>query len=140
MATAEALITAEEYLLLPDEGQPTELVRGRIVPLNIPSPRHGHYCSRTARFIGNFVEEHGLGRTMTNDAGVVTERDPDSVRGPDVSFYSFGRLPPVEVPEGYLPVAPELAFEVRSATDRWADILIKVGEFLNAGGDCGLRA
>jgi hypothetical protein len=31
MAAAEALLTAEEYRLLPDDGPPTELVRGRIV-------------------------------------------------------------------------------------------------------------
>ena len=40
MATAEALLTAEEYYLLPDDGQPTELVRGRVVPVNMPSPSH----------------------------------------------------------------------------------------------------
>jgi Uma2 family endonuclease len=36
-------------------------------------------------------------------------------------------------PSGYLPVLPELVFEVRSPWDRWSDILIKVGEYLNAG-------
>jgi Uma2 family endonuclease len=32
-----------------------------------------------------------------------------------------------------LDVTPELAIEVRSPDDRWADIWEKVGEFLNAG-------
>ena len=40
-ATAEKLLTAEEFLLLPDEGVPKELVRGRVIPLAVSTPRHG---------------------------------------------------------------------------------------------------
>ena len=54
------LITAEQYLALP-EGRSTELVRGVVVEINPPGFRHGKICSRIARLIGNFVEEHDLG-------------------------------------------------------------------------------
>src|SRR5262245_41468390 len=37
----ERLLTAEEYLLLPDDGIPNELVRGRVVEVGVPTPRHG---------------------------------------------------------------------------------------------------
>jgi Uma2 family endonuclease len=71
---------------------------------------------------------------VTNDSGVVTERDPDTVRGPDVAFYSFARVPPGPMPRNrYLEVVPEVAFEVRSPGDRWSEIQIKVGEFRKAG-------
>ncbi|MBY0527501.1 MAG: Uma2 family endonuclease [Gemmataceae bacterium] len=133
MAVAEALITAEEYRVLPDNGQPTELVRGRIVPRNMPTTRHGYYCARIARLLGNFAEEKDLGRVISNDSGVVTERGPDTVRGPDVAYYSYARLPKGPIPDGYAPVSPELVFEVRSPGDRWSAILAKVSEFLNAG-------
>jgi Uma2 family endonuclease len=133
MATAEALLTAEEYLLLPDNGLPTELVRGRVVTMNVPYPRHGFICSTVARILGSFVVEHDRGRVMTNDLGVVTERDPDTVRGADVAFFSYARVPKGPLPEGYLPVAPGLVFEVRSTFDRWRDILAKVAEFLQVG-------
>src|SRR5690348_12208093 len=133
MATAEALLTAQEYWLLPDDGRPTELVRGRIVPMNMPSPRHGQICSKIDRLLGNFAEEHNLGHVVCNDAGVITERDPDTVRDPDVAFYSYGRVPRGRLPEGYLPVVPELVFEVRSPSDRWSEILTKVAEYLEAG-------
>jgi Uma2 family endonuclease len=133
MAIAEALLTAEEYRLLPDNGQPTELVRGRVVPVNMPFPRHGQICSRLARLLGNYAEEHDLGHVICNDSGVVTERGPDTVRGPDVAFYSYTRVPRGPLPEGYLDVAPELVFEVRSPGDRWREIHIKVGEYLRAG-------
>ena len=133
MATAEALLTAEEYRLLPDNGQPTELVRGRIVPVNMPAPRHGQICNKIGRLVGNFAEEHNLGHVVSNDSGVVTERDPDTVRGADIAFYSYARVPRGPFPEGYLSVVPELVFEVRSPGDRWREILAKVVEYLNAG-------
>ncbi len=129
----EQLMTAREFLLLPDDGVPRELVRGRIVTMNVPAPRHGYFCALLSRLIGNFVDEHDLGRVMTNDSGVVTERDPDTVLGPDISYYSYKRLPKGPVPEGYLDVAPDAAFEVRSPTDRWGKTLAKIEEFLKAG-------
>src|SRR5262245_39441414 len=116
MATAEVLFTAENYQLLPDSGRPTELVRGRIVTMNMPHPRHGYFCGKIVRLLGNFVERHDLGWVMSNDSGVVTERDPDTVRGADVAYYSFNRLPKGKLPQGYLSVVPELIFEVRSPT------------------------
>jgi Uma2 family endonuclease len=133
VAIAEALLTAEEYRLLPDNGQPTELVRGRIVTMNMPAPRHGYYCSLIVEFLGPFVRERQLGRVMSNDSGVVTERGPDTVRGADICYYSFRRLPQGELPDGYVDAVPEVVFEVRSAWDRWPRILVKVGEYLSAG-------
>jgi Uma2 family endonuclease len=133
MTVIEGLLTAEQFRLLPDNGQPRELVRGRLVEMNMPEPRHGYYCANIAGVLREHVRAHGLGRVMTNDSGVITERGPDTVRGADVAFYSYTRLPPGPLPEGYLDVSPEVIFEVRSPTDRWAKIMAKVGEYLNAG-------
>lgn len=136
MASAEImerLITAEEFLALPDDGYVRELVRGRIVTMNVPAPRHGYFCALITLLLGEFVRPRDLGRVMSNDSGVVTEHDPDSVRGADVSFYSYARLPKGPLPEGYLEVAPELAFEVRSPSDRWIATQAKVNEYLSAG-------
>jgi Uma2 family endonuclease len=131
MATAVALMTAEEYWLLPDDGPRTELVRGRIVPMNMPTPRHGYFCANAAGILREFVRQHDLGRVMGNDSGILTERGPDTVRGADVAYY-YDRLPRGPLPEGYLDVVPELVIEVRSQTDRWAAVLDKVTEYLRA--------
>jgi Uma2 family endonuclease len=134
MATvAEPLYTAQEYARLPDRGVPTELIQGKVVTMNVPAPRHGQICSRIDRLVGNYAEEHQLGQVVVGDAGVLTERDPDTVRGADVAFYSHARVPPGPLPQGYLSVVPELVFEVRSPTDRWARVLRKVAEYLDAG-------
>ena len=134
MATvAEKLMTAEEFRRLPQEGRPKELVRGRIVEMNVPAPRHGYICANIIGLVRPFVVQQNLGRVMSNDAGVLTEHDPDTVRGADVAFRSFHRLPPGPLPEGYVIPVPELVFEVRSPSDRWSDMLAKVAEYLRAG-------
>jgi Uma2 family endonuclease len=135
MATAAATVplTAEEFGGRPDPGYPEELVQGRIVTMPPPTPRHGQICSRVDRLMGAFADEHDLGHVLCNDSGVVTGRDPDTVRGADVSFYSYAKVPRGRLPKGYLEVAPDLVVEVRSADDRWRDILAKVNEYLDAG-------
>ena len=42
VAEPEVLLTAEQYAQRPDPGYPEELVRGRIVPMPMPKPRHGY--------------------------------------------------------------------------------------------------
>ncbi len=133
VAAEKNLLTAEDFLRLPNEGRPRELVRGRVVYMNVPKPRHGQICSKVDRIIGNFADEKNLGHVVSNDSGVRTERGPDTVRGADVAFYSYSRVPPGPFPDDYLPVVPELIFEVRSPTDRWSAILAKVAEYLEAG-------
>ena len=62
----------------------------------------------------------------------MTQRDPDTVRGPDVAYYSYQRIPQGPLPEEYWPASPELTVEVRSRNDRWKDVLQKVAEYLSA--------
>lgn len=133
MALAEKLLTAEEYGRLPDNGRPTELVRGRIAELQMSPPRHGQICGKVNRLLGNFAEKKKLGHVLTNDAGVVTERGPDTIRGADISFYSYDDVPPGPFPKGYLDKLPRLVVEVMSETDRWKNVLRKVSEYLEAG-------
>ena len=132
-AQAPTLMTAEEFARRPDPGHPEELVRGRIVPMPPPTRRHGQICGKSVRILGNFADEHDLGQVLSNDSGVITEQGPDTVRGADVAFYSYQRIPRGPLPADYGERAPELVVEVRSPSDRWPKILAKVAEFLNAG-------
>jgi Uma2 family endonuclease len=133
MATAEALMTAEEFGQRPDPGHPEELVQGRVIRMTPPDRRHGYVCLKAGRILGDWVDDHDLGWVMGNDSGVITERDPDTVRGADVAYYSFARLPRGDLSSGYGPEVPELVVEVRSTHDRWRDVLEKVMEYLAAG-------
>lgn len=128
-----ATLTAEQFARRPDPGHPEELVRGRIVALPPPGARHVQVCGRVARLLGNFVEDRDLGHVLSNDSGVVTGRGPDTVRGADVAFYSYARLPKGPLPAAYPEVAPELVIEVRSPWQRRRDVQAKVAEYLGAG-------
>lgn len=128
------LLTVEENSALLVEGGPTELVRGRIVEVPTTYPFYGFVCTNIARRVGNHVDAQKLGRVVTNDSGIITERDPDTLRGADVCFYSFNRLPPGPFArDQYLAVMPELVFEVRSPSDGRSLVLGKVAEYLTAG-------
>ena len=135
-AATEVLLTAEQYAAIPDDGRVTELVQGKVVEMPPPGTLHGYVTANIAGILREFVRARALGRVIGNDAGVVTRRQPDSVRGPDVAFFSFGRLPKGPLPTGYPAVMPELVFEVKSPSDRWAAITTKAGEYLNAGVIC----
>ena len=126
------LLTAEEYGKLESDDRLTELVRGRIVEMNRPFTSHGFYMNRIGYLLTLFVEQHRIGRIVVGDAGLVTQRDPDTVRGPDIAFYSYQRIPSGPLPDGYWPASPELVIEIRSESDRWKDILHKVAEYLSA--------
>jgi Uma2 family endonuclease len=131
--TTPGLMTAEQFAQRADPAHPEELVRGRIVPMPMPKPRHGEICSKAVRLLGNWVEDHDLGRVLSNDTGVITERGPDTVRGADISFYSYARVPKGPLPDRYLDTPPELIIEVFSPSDRWPKVLAKVAEYLDAG-------
>lgn len=136
MATASdtPLLTAEVFAARPDNGLMEELECGRIVTLSPPGSRHGEVCGQAYFLIRVFVQDHQLGRVLCNDSGVITTRNPDSVRGFDVAFYPNSRLHDGRVASsGYHPIPPELVVEVKSPGDRWGEIFRKVGEYLGCG-------
>jgi Uma2 family endonuclease len=127
----QKLITAEEYLLLPDRGERRELRRGVVVTMNPPGFRHGEVCSNIHHYVDNFVRQHDIGRTLTNDSGIITKRNPDTVRGADISYYSYQRVPKGQSPVGYAGASPEIVFEVVSPSNTRREITFKFGEYLN---------
>jgi Uma2 family endonuclease len=128
----EVLLTAEEFGRMPDDGTCQELVRGRIVCSPFPFPYEGYVCAQIIGSMGQFVEQGSLGAVLGN-IGIITERDPDTVRAGDVCFFRKHRLP-AELPrDRYLDIVPDLVVEVRSPSDRWRKVLAKVSEYLTAG-------
>lgn len=89
------LITAEELATMPerDDGR-YELIRGELRKVSEPpGVRHGSIATRLASALTQHVYPRRLGVVWV-EGGVVTERGPDTVRGPDVAFLSASRVPP----------------------------------------------
>jgi len=131
--THAKLLTAEEFFLIPDlkDGSQQELVRGEIVIMPPPGGLHGVTCSKVDRRLGAFVDAAGIGTVACNDTGFITERNPDSVRGPDISYWSKERLR--EVPVGYIEAAPDLLVEVLSPSNTSQQIREKLKEYFAKG-------
>ena len=125
-------MTAEEFVRLHGDESGVELVDGRIVRLPMPGSEHGEVCGNALVLIHQAVKSARLGRVMGNDTFVRVR--PDGVRGADVCFISYARLPKDQpTPKGPLEVPPELVVEVRSPTDRIKDVSAKAYEYLEAG-------
>jgi Uma2 family endonuclease len=129
----EALMTAADLAVLPDDGWFYELDRGRLVRMAPASSRSSVVTSRAHRRISDFVEDHALGICGSAAMGYLLARDPDRVRVPDISFARVERVPATGLPDGFWPGPPDLAVEVRSPSDRLANVLRKIADYLDAG-------
>ncbi len=135
MSTAAAkLLTAEEFARLPNpsDGSKQELVRGEIVTMPPPGFLHGTVQVNVTVAVKAFVKQHKLGR-VTVESGVITERGPDSVRGPDVAFWSYQRVPKGDVPVVYANEPADLVAEVVSPSNTKQRMTLKVREYFDSG-------
>jgi Uma2 family endonuclease len=133
MSTKTRLMTADEFLEMPDDGLLHELVRGEVVTMSLPGGRHGEVTLEIGRLIANHAKPSKLGRTYAAETGFLIERDPDTVRGADVAFVRAQRLSEIVNPDKHVPFAPDLAVEVNSPGDRPGEVEEKVQEWLTAG-------
>jgi Uma2 family endonuclease len=132
-AVETKLLTAEEFMAA-DLGEGTyELVRGEVIQMPPPRPRHGRVSMNVAFILEAFGRRTGLGYVLINDAAVLTERNPDTVRGADVTYYSNVRWPSSDVGSKLPPVPPDVAVEVRSPSNRAGEVNKKVSEYLAVG-------
>jgi Uma2 family endonuclease len=129
-------MTAEEFcdwVHRPEnENKWFELVRGEVIELPPPMKRHGIVTINVGRILSNFTIERNKGYVTGNDAGVILERDPDTVRGPDVAVYEDAESFEETHPK-YGEVPPRLAVEVLSPNDRADRILRKITDYLRNG-------
>jgi Uma2 family endonuclease len=125
------LMTAED-LLKPGVPERADLVRGVLVVHEPPGFRHGEITVLLTIALGTYIDTHHLGRVVAGDAGFKLQSDPDTVRGADIAFVSWERLPQ-RSPIGFPPLGPDLVVEVLSPGDRPGETLAKIGDWLSAG-------
>jgi len=131
-ATRSGALTAEDLPYLRPEEERSELVAGLLVREPPPGTAHGWAAADAVGLLFPFVREHRLGR-VSGEAGYVLARDPDTVRCPDASFVSAGRLAAATWKGPYLVGAPDLAVEVISPGDSASEVAAKAEEYLASG-------
>ena len=109
-----------------------ELDRGEVVELPPPGKYHGFVCGNISRILGVFAIQRRKGYVCTNDAGVLVEQDPDTVRGPDVTFYEDAQSAD-DMDRQYAARPPLLAVEVSSPNDRINRTIRRITQMLHAG-------
>jgi Uma2 family endonuclease len=132
-AVAEKLITAEEFQKLPETELRRELVRGKVVETMPPGGEHGSLAVTIAFLLRSWLKQNNLKGYVAVESGYLLARDPDTTRGPDVSYVRAERIPEAGIPKGFWHIAPDLAVEVVFPGETADEIRDKVHDFLAAG-------
>lgn len=131
--TTEKLLTAEDLHHLCSQGVRGELLRGSLYETQPNGVRHGKTVVRLTVLMGRFVEPRQMGTILASDVGFLLERDPDTVREPDVAFISAQRLPLDEDVPGYFEGPPDLAVEIASPSDSPRQLFDKARMWISFG-------
>ena len=118
MTTTETvLLTADEFFRLDHRDVRCELVRGVIHKTMLSGALQGRIVTNLVGELRAYTKPRRLGTLLASDTGVWLERDPDTVRAPDVAFISADRLPLDSWNRHFCTVVPDLAAEVASPRD-----------------------
>ena len=132
--TTEAkLLTAADLLKLDGGGVRGELIRGVLCETMPAGIEHGAIVMRLGTALFTFAEPRRLGTLVASDSGVWLEHDPDTVREPDVAFFSAEKMPLDARVTGYAEVAPDLVVEIASPSDSRREVHDKAHMWLNHG-------
>jgi len=104
------LLTADDLLLLPDDGNRYELIEGELVVSRNPGVKHQRVIANLVRIIGNYFEKNPAGEVLPNP-GVIFDKYNSVI--PDVVALTKRQVDVVG--DGpHVHEAPELVIEVVS--------------------------
>src|SRR4051812_39595293 len=120
MVAESQMMTAFEYELLPETGEPTELIDGELIVSPEPTPRHQLIASRLQRALGNEAEARNLGEWFQPLNLWIS---PYNVFSPDLLFFDADRMP--ELDQASVTEIPQIGLEIISPTSRTHDQIRK---------------
>jgi len=126
-----ALMTYDDYVALPDDGNRYEVIEGELCLVPAPNLKHQRVLLKLALQLGNFVETHKIGQIYVAPVDVVLSKI--NVVQPDLLFVSNGRLNILT--EAGVSGAPDLAVEVLSPSTHRRDEVTKLRLYENFGVD-----
>ena len=118
------LMTADELLKMPKvDGRRFELIRGVLIEKMPTGDPHGESVSLTGYALTHYVRSNRYGVVRSGEPGYRLDRDPDTVRAPDVAWFAPGRLS--RGAGGFPEIAPDLAVEIKSPGNSWPEMAAK---------------
>ena len=129
------LLRAEAFARVAEVLGPCELVDGEVIPMSPGGFRQSEITGRACLLLGAHNRAHRMGRVLTGESGFIVRREPDTVRGADIAFISYQRLPKDTPVTGFVEVPAELIIDVLSDDVSWAEMEKKIGEYHAFGVD-----
>lgn len=121
--------TLADYMALP-EGTLYELSEGELLVCASPTFRHNEIRYRINASLYDWLQQHPVG-VVTSESDF--QLGPDTVRRPDVAFIRAERFQTEYERLNVQPMAPDIAFEIISSSDRPGAMQEKVNQYLVAG-------
>jgi len=129
---SQTIFTPDDLLRLEGEDKLYELIHGQLVEKDM-SVRSNYVKTEVARLLSNAARASASGLVIMEQEIICFPWDPNHAPRPDIVFVKAGRLPPGDLPDGHLMLAPDLCVEVTSPNDRFRDVENKISDYLRAG-------
>ena len=129
-------LTDEQFFQLSQNNRDLRLERtaeGELIVMPPTGWESGNRNSRLTQRLGNWADADGTGLAFDSSTGFKLPNGAD--RSPDAAWVKLERIEASSNPAGFLPMAPDFAVELRSATDSLKTLQEKMQEYI----DCGVR-
>ncbi len=135
--TETRLMSAEEFLALPEDGTHRELIRGRLIeePMTYRNRWHAGTEANVAYLLKDWLRNRPepRGKIVSGEVGFRLPRDPTTIVGIDVAYVSAEVVAATPESSALFEGAPVLAVEIMSPSDKNEKVAAKVREYLAAG-------
>ncbi len=125
-------ITVDEFENMSLEGR-WELIDGEMVEMSPSADEPSSIGATITGMLWSFARPRRLGRVYNAEGGFVLFSDRETVLAPDVAFVRAERMPRGEARKHFARLAPDLAVEVFSPSDRASEVLVKVQMYQESG-------
>jgi Uma2 family endonuclease len=141
IATTKKLMTVEEFLRLPENGNERWLIQGQLheIPSEKPMTVRNRFHSRLLMKMGTELEmwlrtqPSPKGGIFGGEAGFLLRRNPDTIVGIDIAYVDSPTLSKQTNETTLIDGVPILAIEIMSPSDRREDLTAKIREYLSVG-------
>lgn len=129
MSVATRLLTYDDLLETPDDGNRYEIIGGELHVSPSPTPRHQLVLRDLFRLVDAHTQEHDNGEVFF--APLDTRFGPHDIVEPDLLYIRKDRLLIIE--EKFIEGAPDLVVEVLSPSSRLRDRKLKLDLYAREG-------
>jgi Uma2 family endonuclease len=128
----KAILTYEDYLVLPETMQRYEIIDGVLIMPPAPLIGHQWQSDEICDQMRAYIKQRQLGLVLSAPVDVMIRRTPLRTRQPDILYISLERLEEYGLEElqrlPYLDIAPDLVVEIISPSES-AEKVVPQGQF-----------